>query len=138
MTPYQKSVICSLLLGLALVQLITIGLALGRFGNLSPAGRGKTALAHRAGGLVGLAAILFVAYYCLQLLPGSSWTGRVWMHALIGAIVLVLVVSKAAIRGAIPRLYLQLPLLGGLLFLFIIALWISSAGWYFLIRPSGY
>ena len=138
MDPFQKSVTASVLLGLAVLQLIAIGITRGWIGRAGRMTRRRTALWHRLEGYVGIAIILVIAYYCLQLASESQKTPRVYLHAFLGVSVIGLVLSKVAIMRFFPRQYHRMPVLGILLFFAIIATWISAAGWYFVTQTGGY
>jgi hypothetical protein len=137
MTPYQKSIAATVLLGLAVVQLIVISLARGWIGGSRPANRRRELAWHRTEGYVALTLIVVVAYYCTRLFPGSQTT-RVYIHALLGVTVICLLLAKILIARVYTRFYEFLPYLGATLFLAVVALWISGAGWYWFYSPSGY
>lgn len=137
-TPYQKSITASVLLGLAVMQLVVISMARGWIGGSRPPARRRMARWHRLEGYIGIAMILVVAFFCLRLAPESDKTPRVYIHALLGVTVISLVLFKVAIMRFFPRHYSRMPLLGAALFAAIIAIWISSAGWYFVTQPGGY
>lgn len=131
MTPYQKSVAASVLLALAVGQLAAISLARGWIGSGDVALRRKATRWHHAEGYLGLAIVVIVAFYCTRLLPDSVKTTRVSVHALLGTTVVSLGFIKATVARAFPQRYAWLPYLGAALFAFVVALWISAAGWYF-------
>jgi len=136
MTIFQKSVAASIVLGLAVLQLVAISVARRWIGRPSRELRGRATLWHRYEGFVAFTLIVAVAYYCTQLWPGSE-TPRVYIHALLGVTVISLILAKMLIARVYKKYYSRLPYLGVTLFFAIIALWVSSAGWYF-VTSGGY
>lgn len=133
LTFFGKSILATLLLGLALLQALAIGVARGRIGNFSANIRVQATKLHHFQGYTALIIILFVAYNCVFVLglPRSSPV-RVISHSLLGVTVLLLIMGKIMIARVFTRYYVRLPLLGVLLLAAVTALWITSAGWYFL------
>ncbi|MBE0428666.1 MAG: hypothetical protein IBX61_02195 [Thermoleophilia bacterium] len=126
----EKSVLATVLLGLSVLQLVAIATARGWIGRTAPPARRKLALWHRLEGYAAIALILVISYYCIQLYPGSGTT-RVSVHIGLGITVISLSVLKVAVMRLFPRFFPLMPLLGALLFTALIAIWISSAGWYY-------
>lgn len=133
LTFFGKSILATVLLGLAVLQALAIGVARGRIGNFSASIRGQAVKLHHFQGYAGLIIILIVAYNCVYVL-GLPKTGtvRVITHSLLGVTVLLLIMGKIMIARVFTRYYARLPLLGALLLAAVTALWITSAGWYFL------
>ena len=133
LTFFGKSILATVLLVLAAMQVLAIGVARGWIGNASPNIRTQATKLHHFQGYAGLMIILFVAYNCVFVL-GLPKTGpvRVIAHALLGVTVLLLVMGKIMIVRVFTHYYTRLPLLGVLLLAAVTALWITGAGWYFL------
>lgn len=138
MTPLQKSILATALLGVAAAQVYTICLALGIIGRLQPRNRRRAAFWHRTGGIIGLAIALIIAYYCLKLWPYGVRTTRIWIHATLGTFLLGLMAVKVTIRNGLKRYYSRLPVLGVVLAVTVILQWLISAGWYLFLAPPGY
>jgi hypothetical protein len=114
---------------LAIVQLLS-GMALfGRLGRVS-AGRGVAAL-HRWSGRFAVAVTVPVAAHCLFALGFQTYSTRVLLHSLLGCFFYGVFVCKmlALTRKDSPGWVL--PALGGAVFAALVALWFSSAYWFF-------
>jgi hypothetical protein len=137
-TPFEKSIVASLLVLLALAQLTVIALALGWVGRASPAVRGRAFRWHRVEGYIGIATTLVIAYYCLRIVriggTASLNPARVQAHALLGTVIIGLLLAKVFIMRFYRRLYPGMRLLGLTLFAAILAIWAVSAGWYLFLR----
>ena len=138
LTPGQKSVAASVVLVLAILQLVAISLGRGWVGGARPRTRSYALLWHRTGGFITFTLMVAVAYYCLKLISVTLGGPRVIVHMVLGSAVLALVIAKIAIVERLHRHYAKLPFLGAVLFVTVIALWISGAGWYFVIQKTGY
>ncbi|MFA6001919.1 MAG: DUF6529 family protein [Thermoleophilia bacterium] len=134
LTFFGKSILATILLALAVLQTLAIGVARGWIGDFSPNVRTQATKLHHFQGYTALIIILFVAYNCVFVLgiPKVGSPIRVIYHALIGVTVLLLIMAKIMIVRVFTRYYARLPLLGLLLLAAVMALWITSAGWYFL------
>jgi len=132
LTFFGKSVLATVVLGLAVLQVIAISIARGWIGNYSANTRVWATKLHRFQGYTALVIILFVAYNCVFVLglPRSA-VARVIVHALLGVTVLLLLVKKIVIARVFRRYYNWLPYLGMTLVAALTSLWITSAGWYF-------
>ncbi len=137
-TVLDMKVVLSTIIGvLAVLQLIG---ALWIYGKLGTSARAPSWLgtAHRLSGTVALALAVFVGYQCLWALGLETGTGgsgqevatRTVLHGLLGCAVLGAVVVKVvAVRSRrAPGWFL--PVAGGLLFALLIAVVLTSAGWY--------
>lgn len=127
----QKSVLATIILALALVQLALISTARGWVVKLPPKIRGRARVAHHVGGYTGLVLLAIISYYCV-FVYGSSGTTRSLAHAILGAAAMVLVLSKVAVAHAFKALFRGMPLLGGLLAGSIAGAWATSSLWYFM------
>lgn len=119
---------------LVLVQLWSAAALYGRVGRRWR-GRGGAppwvAGLHRWSGRVAVLITVPVAVQCLYALGFSDGTPRVLVHSLAGCFLYGVFVTKMLVlqRPRSPRW--SLPLLGGVLFTTLTAVWLSSAGWFF-------
>lgn len=113
---------------LAIVQVIT---ASGMWGRLGLADAAWTAPVHRWSGRLAVAATIPVVVHCVYAIGFESDSTRVLVHSLLGCFFFGAFVAKmlALPRGNLPGW--ALPVLGGMVTLGLIALWLSSALWYF-------
>ncbi|MEO6471759.1 MAG: DUF6529 family protein [Aeromicrobium sp.] len=115
---------------LAVGQLIGALWLYGRLKVPAPAWLGK---AHRASGTLAILLSLPVAFHCLWSLgfqSGANTPTRVVVHSIVGSAVYgALVVKVVAVRSKTAPGWL-LPIAGGLLFSVLIAVVLTSAGWY--------
>ncbi len=91
-----KSILATLLLALAMLQLTAIAIALGWLGRFSPQARRRAALFHRLEGYAALVVILTIAYDCIFVIrPNLPLVStRAQIHAFLGASVLALIFVK--------------------------------------------
>jgi hypothetical protein len=94
--------------------------------------------AHRWVGRVTFVATLPVAYHCVFKLGYQSYTDRVLVHSLLGSAFFGAYVAKVTVvrLHRFPRFVL--PAAGGLLFAVLIAVWYTSAYWFFTTVDSGF
>jgi hypothetical protein len=116
-------------LALAILQVLTAGWMWGKLGRAAPAWVGP---AHRLIGIAAFVVSLPVAYHCLWSLgfrTGAGW--RPYLHSLLGcAFYGVFTVKVLCVRShRMPGW--ALPVVGGLTFAVLAALWASSALWFF-------
>lgn len=93
--------------------------------------------AHRLIGTLAFLATLPVAYQCLWALGFQSGDTRVLVHSLAGCFfygVFTAKVLSVRVHG-LPGW--TLPVLGGTVFVALVALFVSSSVWFFTSRPSG-
>jgi hypothetical protein len=119
----------------AVLQVVGALWLYGKLGRKAPAWLGT---AHRIAGATALLLSVFVAYHCLWALgletgrfhDGTRVPMRTVAHGLLGCAVFgVVVVKVAAVRShKSPGWFL--PVAGGLLFALLIAVVLTSAGWY--------
>jgi hypothetical protein len=135
-TVIDMKVVLSTVVGvLVLLQLLGGLWIFGRLGRPAPSWVGP---AHRACGAIAVVLAVFVAYNCLWALgleSGSLKNGepvgtRTVVHGLLGCAVMgAFVVKAAAVRSKrAPGWFL--PVAGGLLFALLMAVVLTSAGWY--------
>ncbi|TQM45410.1 DUF6529 family protein [Pseudonocardia cypriaca] len=119
---------------LALVQLWSAAALYGRVGRRWRAAGGApgwVAGLHRWSGRAAVLLTVPVAVHCLYALGFADGTTRVLVHSLAGCFLYGVFVTKMLVlqRPTSPRW--SLPLLGGLLFTSLTAVWLSSAVWFF-------
>jgi Family of unknown function (DUF6529) len=116
-------------LALAVIQVLTALRIYGRI-RVGPTVRAVTAT-HRASGVVVVLLTLPVAFHCLWSLGFASYSPRVLVHSLMGcAFYGVFLTKMLAVRSRrLPSW--ALPLLGGVLFTVLVAIWMTSSLWFF-------
>ncbi|GAA5116863.1 DUF6529 family protein [Pseudonocardia adelaidensis] len=119
---------------LALVQLWSAAALYGRVGRRWRAGGGAppwVAGLHRWSGRVAVLLTVPVAVQCLYALGYQDASLRVLVHSSAGCFLYGVFVTKMLVlqRPRSPRW--SIPLLGGLLFTALTAVWLSSAVWFF-------
>ncbi|MHB9111079.1 MAG: DUF6529 family protein [Thermoleophilia bacterium] len=134
----QKSLLATVLLVIACLQLTVMAMVLGKIGSFSPDTRQRLTLFHRFEGYVGFIVVLWVAYNCVFNVVNKSGAPRVVIHMLMGMIVIGLIMGKITISRGLKQFYTRLPLLGASLFTAITILWVTSAGWYYYTNGTGY
>lgn len=93
--------------------------------------------AHRLVGTLAFVVTLPVAYQCLWALGFQSTDTRVLVHSLLGCFfygIFTVKVLAVRVRG-LPAP--TLPLAGGLVFVALVGIWLTSALWFFTSRPGG-
>jgi hypothetical protein len=124
-----KAWLASIATFFALVQITSAVVLYGRFPRVT-APRWIGAL-HRWSGRIAFFVAVPVAVNCLYALGFQDYTTRVLVHSVLGCVffgaftVKMLVLTRGGVAGWV------LPLLGGLVFALIIALWLTSALWFF-------
>jgi hypothetical protein len=130
----MKVVVSTLIGALAVLQVIGALWIYGKLGISAPSWLG---MAHRVSGTIALVLSMFVAYHCLWALGLESGTlhgekvpTRTVVHGVLGcAVVGAVVVKVVAVRSKrAPGWFL--PVAGGLLFVLLVVVVLTSAGWY--------
>jgi hypothetical protein len=123
-----KTWLTTLAAALAIVQLVT---AAGMWGRLGLGNASWTAPVHRWSGRLAVAATIPVVVHCVYAIGFEGGSTRVLLHSVLGCLFFGAFVAKmlALPRGNLPGW--AIPVLGGLLFAALIALWLSSSLWYF-------
>ena len=131
----MKVVLTTVIGVLAVLQVVGALWLYGKLGIRAPSWLGT---AHRISGITALLLSVFVAYHCLwalgletgRLHGGPKVPMRTVVHGVLGCAVFGAVVVKvAAVRSRrAPGWFL--PVAGGLLFALLIAVVLTSAGWY--------
>ena len=92
--------------------------------------------AHRWSGRAAILLTLPVAYHCVFLLGFGTHSPRVLIHSLLGSALYGAVVAKVLIVRSTRFAPWVLPVAGSLLFSILLALWLTSALWYFTAAPA--
>jgi len=124
----MKVWLASVALLLALVQ---VGSALWLYGKLplgaAPAWLGSL---HRISGRLAFLFSLPVAYHCLYQLAFQDTSTRVLLHSLLGCAFYGAFATKVVVVRSRSLPDVALPLAGGALFTTLVAVWLTSAGWF--------
>ncbi|HEY2793934.1 MAG TPA: DUF6529 family protein [Micromonosporaceae bacterium] len=113
---------------LAVVQLVSALVMYGKLGSNAPTWIGGL---HRWSGRLAFLATVPVAVSCLYALGFETFTTRELVHGILGCLffgvftIKMLVLTQRGLRGWV------LPLLGGLVFVILIGVWLTSSLWYF-------
>lgn len=129
MTLFQKSLLATAVMVLALVQLLLIATARGWIGSSSGRTQRRALYLHRAGGYLGMAIILLIAYNCILKIHWIGNPYKPW-HMLFGASATVLVLSKVSIARVFRGWRRRLPAVGLTLLAALAGAWTTSALWY--------
>lgn len=112
----------------AMIQLISALAMWGKLGSFSP---GWAAPLHRWSGRIAFLFTLPVMVHCLYAVGFSTFDLRTTLHSLLGCFffgaftVKMLILPKKNLPGW------ALPVMGGLVFTALIAIWLTSSVWYF-------
>jgi hypothetical protein len=125
---YAKSWLATLSALLALVQLWSAGVMWGRFMSTAPSWIGGL---HRWSGRLAVLAATPVAVHCLYAVGFLHSSPRLLIHSVFGCVFFGAFVAKmlSLTKDGLPSR--TLPLLGGIVFTGLIALWLTSALWLF-------
>ena len=113
---------------LAVVQLLSAMAMYGRLGGL--AGRPWVGVLHRWSGRVAVLLTVPVAVHCLYALGYQSGSARVLVHSAAGCFFYGAFVAKMLVVNR-PGPRWALPVLGGLVFTGLTAVWLTSSAWFF-------
>ena len=86
---------------------------------------------HRWTGRTAIVLTLPVAYHCIFMLGFGTENTRVYIHSLLGSSVYGVFLAKVFIVRAKGFPGWALPIAGGVLFLTLLGLWLTSALWFF-------
>lgn len=114
---------------LALAQLVTAAWMYGRLGGRAPAPR-YVGPVHRATGALAVLLSLPVAYHCLYQLAFQDTSTRVLLHSLLGCAFYGAFATKVVVVRSRSLPGLALPFAGAALFTLLVAVWLTSAGWF--------
>ena len=124
----MKVWLASLALLFAFVQ---VGSARWLYGKL-PVGAGPAWLGslHRISGRLAFLLSLPVAYHCLYQLAFQDTSTRVLLHSVLGCAFYGAFATKVVVVRSQRLPGIVLPLAGGALFTLLVAVWLTSAGWF--------
>ena len=98
----------------------------------------RTARLHRWSGRIAVLLTVPVAVHCLYSLGFQSGSPRVLVHSLVGCLFFGAFVAKMLVLTRRDRPRWVLPVLGGLLFTALTALWLTSSLWVFTTLRLGF
>jgi hypothetical protein len=124
----MKAWLASGVLVLGVVQVFLALWLYGRFGRPAPPWVGPT---HRLVGPLALILSLPVAYHCLWSLGFQTDTTRRLVHSILGCVFYGAFTTKVLCVRSSKLPGWALPVVGGLLFATLVALWLTSALWFF-------
>ncbi len=127
--PQMKSVLASVSLALALVQVFTALRMYRRIGT-RPASI-KEVLTHRISGALAVLVSLPVVYHCIWQFGYATYDTRVTVHSLAGCAFYGAFVAKMLSLKTKRLPGWAIPVLGGTVFTLIVVLWWTSALWWF-------
>lgn len=137
MTLLTKSVLALILVGSALLNLVTMFELLGRKEKrFSP----KTLrIVHRINGVLFILFFLFISYYCLIIMrsAGQELSSRAALHGLLAIAAFLFLCLKLSILRFYRQYYSMVVPLGIGVVLLILATTATSAGYYFAMRGGG-
>lgn len=125
----MKAWLATAVMGLALVQIATAVRIFGHLGS-GPTSRSVHTL-HRVSGLTAFLLSLPVAYHCLWALGFQDTTTRVLVHSLAGCAFYGAFTAKMLVLRAARMPDWSLPLAGAAVFAALVAIWLTSALWFF-------
>ena len=86
---------------------------------------------HRWSGRLAFLAVVPVAMQCLYALGFQSYSTRVLIHSVLGCAFFGVFTAKMLVLPKRGTPSWSLPLLGGLLFVVLVAIWLTSSYWFF-------
>jgi hypothetical protein len=128
-TLHMKAWLITAVLLLALGQLLTAS-HIYEVLPLPPKGRFYHVV-HRWSGRTAILLTLPVAYHCIFMLGFGTDNTRAYIHSLLGSFLYGAVLAKVFIVRSSGFRGWALPLAGGVLFLILAGLWLTSAFWFF-------
>jgi hypothetical protein len=123
-----KSALTTAAFVFACLQLVT---GLGLFGRIPLSGTWGAPL-HRWSGRIAVAFTVPVAVHCLYALGFQTFDARVAVHSILGCFFFGAFISKMLILTRDDSPGWALPVLGGVVFSAVTALWMTAALWYFM------
>jgi hypothetical protein len=125
-----KSVLASVVLGLAVFQISSAAWFMGKLKFVPPAPR-RLSLVHRLTGAALLLVTLPIAYHCAFAYGAQTFTTRIAVHSIAGCFFYGAFVAKVTVVRSKRLPGWTLPLAGGTLFVTVAVLWYTSALWKF-------
>jgi uncharacterized protein DUF6529 len=126
-----KAWFASAALAFGVVQVSTGARIFGKLERIVPIGRPRVNRVHRWSGRVAILCTLPVAFHCIFILGFKTTDTRVLTHSLLGSFVYGVIAVKIFFVRDRDHPRWTLPLVGGTLFTTLLALWSTSAFWYF-------
>ena len=123
-----KSALTTAAFVFACLQLVT---GLGLFGRIPLSGTWVAPL-HRWSGRIAVAFTVPVAVHCLYALGFQTFDARVAVHSILGCFFFGAFISKMLTLTRDDSPGWALPVLGGVVFSAVTALWMTAALWYFM------
>lgn len=125
----MKAWLATVVVILAVAQIL---LALRMYGRIgSGEAPGWVAPAHRVSGTLAFLVSLPVVYHCLWALGFQDTDTRVLIHSLAGCFFYGVFTTKMLSLRASGMPGWAIPLLGGLVFTALVAIWLTSSFWFF-------
>jgi Na+/serine symporter len=126
---YVKSWLATVATVFAIVQVISALVLYGKFHRVPP--RPWIRTAHRWSGRIAFLTAVPVAMHCLYALGFQAYSTRVLIHSLLGCAFFGAFTVKMLIlpKRGLPRW--SLPVAGAVVFIVLIAVWFTSAYWFF-------
>jgi len=134
-TLHMKAWLITAVLLLALGQLLTAS-RIYEVLRFPPKGRFYH-LVHRWSGRTAILLTLPVAHHCIFMLGFGTSDTRVYIHSLLGSILYGALLAKVFIVRSNGFRGWVLPFAGGVLFLILVGLWLTSAFWFFSVVGIG-
>lgn len=136
-TLMTKSILSLFLVGLAIVNLVTMLEVLGRT-NAKPADPKRLRLIHRVSGYCFIGLFLVLSYFCLVIMRGMEHepSSRVALHGVLSVAAFLIVVIKIALVRFYKKYYAMAVPLGLMVFVLTVSTTAVSAGYYFTMRGT--
>ena len=125
----MKAWLATIALGFGCFQVLSALRIYGRIGSGEPPSWLPTA--HKVSGALALVVSLPVAYHCLWALGFQDTTTRVLIHSLAGCFFYGAFAAKIVIVESKRLPGIALPIAGGTVFAALVAIWLTSALWFF-------
>jgi hypothetical protein len=109
---------------------VQVATALWLYGKLPWEPASWTGIVHRISGRLAFLLSLPVAYHCLWSLGFQDTNARVLAHSLLGCAFYGAFVAKVTIVRSKGLPGVALPIVGGLTFALLVAVWLTSAFWF--------
>jgi hypothetical protein len=109
---------------------VQVATALWLYGKLPWQPASWTGVVHRISGRLAFLLSLPVAYHCLWSLGFQDTNGRVLAHSLLGCAFYGAFATKVTIVRSKGLPGVALPIIGGLTFAILVAVWFTSAFWF--------
>jgi hypothetical protein len=116
---------------LAVVQVSTGARIFGKLQRIVPFGRPYVNRVHRWSGRLAVLFTLPVAFHCIFILGFQTTSARVLAHSILGSFVYGVFTVKVFFVHDRMHPRWVLPVVGGTMFSVLVALWATSALWYF-------